>query len=133
MIASSRALLKTTDTGQRLNSLLGVFVCLAVLLTPGLFLYPVTATTNDVMWLLALGVFPTALAYYLWYEATARISALAASLMFTLSVIFTFINAAVFLGDGLTISTVAGALMILAAVLMTNIAERRRKQISGTG
>ncbi len=133
MIASSRALLATTNTGQRLNFLFGVFVCSAVLLTPGLFLYPVAATTNDMIWLLALGIFPTALAYYLWYEAAARISALAASLMFTLSVIFTFVNAALFLGTGLTVNAVIGALMILAAVLMTNTAERRRKKRQETG
>ncbi len=128
MIASSRALMTTTDTGQRLNFLFGVFVCSAVLLTPSMFLHPITATAADIWWLLALGIFPTALAYYFWYEAAARISALSASLLFTLSVVFTFINAAVFLGDPLTLNAVLGACMILAAVLLTNAAERRRNR-----
>ena len=93
-----------------------------------MFLFPVTATAADIWWLLALGIFPTALAYYFWYEAAARISALSASLLFTLSVVFTFINAAVFLGDPLTLNAVLGACMILAAVLLTNAAERRRNR-----
>jgi drug/metabolite transporter (DMT)-like permease len=120
MIASSRALKKSAGTGERINFLFSVFACSAVLLTPALFLYPIDASGNDIIWLVALGTIPTALAYYLWYEAAARVSAISASLMFTLSVIFTFINAYIFLGENMSVSTLIGAILIVSGVLITS-------------
>ncbi|MEX3008708.1 DMT family transporter [Hoeflea sp. TYP-13] len=120
IIGSSRALRASSDTAERLNFLFNVFICSAVILTPLMLFYPVSATTNDLVFLILLGLLPTALAYYLWYEAAARVSAISAALMFTLSVIFTFINAALFLGEQLSATTVIGALLIVAGVVLTS-------------
>lgn len=120
IIASSRALKKSADTAERLNFLFSVFVCSAVLLTPYLFLYPIEASTEDIVWLLVLGIVPTALAYYLWYEAAARVSTITASLLFTLSVIFTFVNAYLFLGENLSVNALIGAVLIVFGVLLTS-------------
>ncbi len=120
IIGSSRALRGTTNTEERLNFLFSVFFCSALLLTPSLFIYSLKGTTNDYIWLLVLGIVPTALAYYLWYEAVARVSTITASLMFTLSVIFTFINAALFLGEALTLNGILGAGLIVCGVLLTS-------------
>lgn len=120
IIASSRALKKSAGTAERLNFLFSVFACSAVLLTPCLFLYPIDATTADIGWLLVLGAVPTALAYYLWYEAAARVSAIAASLLFTMSVIFTFVNAFLFLGENLSINALLGAVLIVSGVVLTS-------------
>lgn len=120
IIGSSRALRASSDTAERLNFLFNVFICSAIILTPLMLIYPGTATANDVVFLILLGLLPTALAYYLWYEAAARVSAISATLLFTLSVIFTFINAAVFLGENLTVMTIAGAVLIVAGVVLTS-------------
>lgn len=127
MIASSRALKNSADSGERMNFLFSVFACSALLLTPALFLYPVDASKNDVIWLLVLGALPTALAYYLWYEAAARVSAISASLMFTLSVIFTFINAYLFLGEDLSINALIGAVFIISSIVVTSIGGKSKK------
>lgn len=120
IIGSSRALRASANTAERLNFLFNVFICSAIILTPLMLVYPGTATANDVLFLILLGLLPTALAYYLWYEAAARVSAISATLLFTLSVIFTFINAAVFLGEQLTMLTIAGAILIVAGVVLTS-------------
>ncbi|MCP4318925.1 MAG: EamA family transporter [Hyphomicrobiales bacterium] len=120
IIGSSRALRASSDTAERLNFLFNVFICSAVILTPLMLLYPGAATANDVVFLIILGLLPTALAYYLWYEAAARVSAISATLLFTLSVIFTFINAVLFLGEQLSTLTIIGALLIVAAVVLTS-------------
>ncbi|MEM6464362.1 MAG: DMT family transporter [Pseudomonadota bacterium] len=120
IIGSSRALRASSDTAERLNFLLNVFVCSAVILTPLMLFQPGSATANDVILLILLGLLPTALAYYLWYEAAARVSAIAATLLFTLSVIFTFMNAAIFLGEQLTPLTIIGAVLIVAGVVLTS-------------
>ncbi len=129
MIASSRALTKTADSAQRMNFLFGVFACSAIVLTPALFLYRVEATANDIIWLLVLGALPTALAYYLWYEAAARVSAISASLMFTLSVIFTFINAYLFLGEDLSVNALIGAVLIVSSILLTSLGGKSESKL----
>ena len=124
IIGSSRALRASSDTAERLNFLFNVFICSAIILTPLMLFYPGSATANDIFFLVLLGLLPTALAYYLWYEAAARVSAISATLLFTLSVIFTFINAAFFLGENLTTLTIAGAVLIVAGVVLTSTGKR---------
>lgn len=60
------------------------------------------------------------MAYYLWYEAAARVSTLSATLMFALSVVFTFVNATLFLGAQITVLGLVGAAMIVLAVILTS-------------
>ncbi len=120
IISSSRAVKGSANTGERLNFLFAVFALAGLLLTPALPIYSIEATQNDILWLFILGIVPTALAYYFWYEAAAQVSTVTASLMFTLSVIFTFINAALFLGEVVGINAIIGAGLIVCGVLITS-------------
>lgn len=119
LISSSRAMRNSQATGERLNFLFGIFLCSGVLLLPIAAFSVQVPTANDVLFLLLLGVLPTALAYYLWYEAAARVSTLTATLMFAASVVFTFINATLFLGATITPIAALGAVLIVAAVFLT--------------
>lgn len=122
IIGSNRALSATNALSERIAFLFRVFLVSAILLSPLLALqeYSVTAVTgSDIVLLLLLGILPTAVAYVLWYEAAARVSAMTSALLFTLSIIFTFINAAIFLGEVVTSSMIVGAALIVAGVLLS--------------
>ncbi len=119
LVSSSQAMRNSTSTAERLNFLFGIFVCAGVLLLPLAAFSLQTPTAKDVIFLILLGVLPTAMAYYLWYEAAARVSTLTATLMFAASVVFTFINSALFLGAAITPIAALGAILIVAAVFLT--------------
>ncbi|WP_171122902.1 MULTISPECIES: DMT family transporter [unclassified Ruegeria] len=119
LIASSRAMRNSKSTGERLHFLFGIFLCSGLLLLPFAALSMQVPTATDLVFLILLGVLPTALAYYLWYEAAARVSTLTATLMFAASVVFTFINAAIFLGAAITPIAATGAVLIVIAVFLT--------------
>lgn len=119
IVASSRGLLGTVNTFQRLCFLFAVLSMSAVILTPFLFIYTISLTMNDIILLVLLGIFPTAVAYYLWYETAARVSAVTTSLLFTLTVIFTFVNAYVFIDEPITFDMLVGAVLIIASVLIS--------------
>ena len=123
LISSSGAMRNSESTGERLNFLFGIFLCSGVLLLPLAAFSLQVPTSNDVVFLILLGVLPTALAYYLWYEAAARVSTLTATLMFAASVVFTFINSALFLGAAITPIAALGAVLIAAAVFLTTKAK----------
>ncbi|WP_170397894.1 DMT family transporter [Ruegeria arenilitoris] len=124
LVSSSRAMRNSESTGERLNFLFGIFTCSGVLLLPLAMFSLQVPTVNDVVFLLLLGVLPTALAYYLWYEAAARVSTLTATLMFAASVVFTFINSAIFLGAAITPIAALGAMLIVAAVFLTTKSQK---------
>ena len=63
ILGSSRALRQTNSPLERVAFLFSVFILSALVLTPFVFLYPVGATMTDVVFLILLGVFPTAVAY----------------------------------------------------------------------
>ena len=128
ILGSSKALSTTQSTIERISFLFNVLFVSALLLTPVLFIYPIEfarITTNDVVFLILLGVFPTAVANWLWYEAAARVSAVSATLLFTLSIIFTFVNAHLFLGEALTGSMVLGAALILGGVILSKLGAKK--------
>ncbi len=120
LISSSRAMQGTNSTPERLNFLFGIFLCAGVLMAPLALINPVMPSVRDGVFLILLGVLPTALAYYLWYEAAARVPTLSATLMFALSVVFTFVNAGLFLGAEITGAGLIGAAMIVLAVILTS-------------
>lgn len=124
LIASSRAMKVSQTTAERLNFLFGIFLCSGVMLVPLALFSMQMPTANDVVFLLLLGILPTALAYYLWYEAAARVSTLTATLMFAASVVFTFINSALFLGAAITPIAALGAALIVAAVFLTTKSQK---------
>ncbi|MEM7398533.1 MAG: DMT family transporter [Pseudomonadota bacterium] len=126
LIAASRAMQASRSTGERLNFLFGIFVVTAILLTPLTVTNFEIPPAKDILPLLFLGVFASALAYYFWFEAAARLSTLTATLLFALSVVFTFVNAAIFLGDRITLLEVAGATLIVLGIFLTKSAEERK-------
>lgn len=69
-------------------------------------------------WIVALGVFHTALATVLWRLALAHIPAFTASLIFLLTIVLTMANAVVFLHERLTPLMLIGAGAIVAALLV---------------
>ena len=121
LISSSRAMRSSKSTGERLNFLFGIFLCSGVLLIPMAAFSLQIPTANDVLFLILLGVLPTALAYYLWYEAAARVSTLTATLLFAASVVFTFVNSALFLGATITPLAIVGATLIVGAIFLTSM------------
>ncbi len=124
MMLSSRWLSTSSGALERINYLFYIFLLSALILTPFTFFYPFSITWADIVWLLVLGIFPTAVGYYLWYEAAARVSTVTASLFFTLTVIFTFVNAAVFLGERITADMIAGAGLIVAGIVVSRLTGR---------
>lgn len=108
-------------TAERLNFLFGIFLCSGVLLLPLAAFSLQMPTAKDLVFLFLLGVLPTALAYYLWYEAAARVSTLTATLLFAASVVFTFVNSAVFLGATIMPLAIVGAILIVAAIFITSV------------
>jgi len=121
LLGSSKALASTQSTMERISFLFSVFIVSALVLTPLALFYPFVPTGDDVLFLLLLGIFPTAIAYYLWYEAAARVSTISATLLFTLSIIFTFVNAHLFVGEKITSNMIIGAALIVAAVLLSKL------------
>ncbi len=127
LISSSRAMQTSETTAERLNFLFGIFLCSGVLLVPlATFSFQIP-TANDVIFLILLGVLPTALAYYLWYEAAARVSTLTATLLFAASVVFTFVNSALFLGATITPLAIVGAVFIVTAIFVTTMKSTKEK------
>ncbi len=127
LISSSRAIQSSETTAERLNFLFGIFLCSGALLVPlAAFAFQIP-TVNDVVFLILLGVLPTALAYYLWYEAAARVSTLTATLLFAASVVFTFINSALFLGATITPLAIVGAVLIVTAIFVTTMKSSKEK------
>lgn len=127
LISSSRAMQSSQTTVERLNFLFGIFLSAGVLLVPLAAFSLQMPTANDVVFLVLLGVLPTALAYYLWYEAAARVSTLTATLMFAASVVFTFVNSALFLGATITPLAIVGATLIVAAIFLTTLKSAKRE------
>lgn len=121
LISSSRAMQSSNTTPERLNFLFGIFLCSALLLTPLAAFSIQVPSTKDMLFLVLLGVLPTALAYYLWYEAAARLSTLTATLLFAASVVFTFVNAALFLGAPITVPAILGAALIVFSIFLTTL------------
>ncbi len=127
LISSSRAMQTSETTAERLNFLFGIFLCSGVLLMPLAAFSFQMPTANDVIFLILLGVLPTALAYYLWYEAAARVSTLTATLLFAASVVFTFVNSALFLGATITPLAIVGAFLIVTAIFVTTMKSTKEK------
>ena len=121
LLASTRAVAGTASTFERLTFLFAVLSMSALVLTPLLLIFPPQLGLSDAVLLLLLGVFPTAVAYYLWYETAARVSAVTTSLLFTLSVVFTFINASFFLDEPISFDVLVGAALIIASVLVSKL------------
>lgn len=118
LIASSQAMQKTQTTNDRLGFLFGVFAISAILMTPVALLDFRVPAARDIPALLFLGIAATALLYFLWYEAAAGISTIAATLMFTASVVFTFVNDALFLHERIDLFSILGGILIVLGVVL---------------
>lgn len=121
VVASSKALVNITTPIERIGFLFNIFILSAIILTPFVFFYSAAITLKDVIFIILLGVFPTAIAYLLWYEAVARVSTISAALIFNLSIVFTFINAYIFLGEKILPNMIIGAVFIIAGITLSKL------------
>ena len=121
VIGSSRALMGTSSTLERIGFLFKVFSGSAIVLTPLIFFVSFQPTLADLFFLLLLGIFPTAIAYLLWYEAVARVSTVTAALLFNLSIVFTLVNAYLFLGEQISLDMIIGAILIVIGITLSRL------------
>jgi drug/metabolite transporter (DMT)-like permease len=100
-----------------------VSVVIVMCLLDGLFLLPVAALQSggyslsgqDLIALLLIGVFTTALAFTMWVDGVARVRVQHSAILGLLSAVASPVFAFVLLGQGLSAWTVAGGALILAA------------------
>jgi drug/metabolite transporter (DMT)-like permease len=100
---------------------LGVFTLTTVLVAPAAWLVEGTGGSgNAVAWSasLYLGVFATALPFFLWFEALRTESVTVVALMLLLEIVVAVALGVAFLGERLTGWALAGALLILAAAYL---------------
>lgn len=124
IIGSSKAVQSTEAPLERLAVLFQILFCSAVLLSPTALFFSWEMTQGDLLWLLFLGIVPTALGYCFWYEAMAGVSTVTAALLFVLSVVFTFVNAWAFLGEVVSMEMVLGGSLIIAGVILPSLVTR---------
>jgi len=129
IIGMSKVFAQEKNARARLSNMLKIFSVTALLLSPSLFLQSYSITNQDILLLLLLGIFPTALAYFFWFEAAARISTIAVALIFNLSIVFTFINAHIFLDETLGPGMLIGALLIVFGITITKLEKKPDKEI----
>ena len=110
------------DIAERLQYT-SAFLTMALLfmLPFGLAFVPNTLPdTSDILWLLLAGGLFTNLTYYLYYSALTWISSLLAVVLISFTVLFTVMLEQLFLVISvLTVSFVAGAVLILTGVFFT--------------
>jgi DME family drug/metabolite transporter len=82
-------------------------------------------------WLLALGLWPTAVAYVLYYRGLRTAPASTAALLSLLEPLTAAVLAAVFLGDRLSVPGVVGAVILLAAVVRAAIGHGGGPELAG--
>ncbi|WP_298822217.1 DMT family transporter [uncultured Roseibium sp.] len=123
IVGSAASVKKTRSSMDRMAVLLKILLPCGLVLTPSLFLFPLQVTTVDISVLLALGVFSTALCYYLWYEAMSEVSTVTASLLIALSVVFAFVAAFFLLGETITLDMLIGATLIVVAVVLPGLVD----------
>jgi DME family drug/metabolite transporter len=97
---------------------------LAVVLGGGLRLQPGLASIGL---LAALGIDPTAVAYTLYFRGLRKAPASTAALLSLIEPLTAAVLAALVLGDRLSATGIAGAAMLLAAVVRTVRADSARK------
>ncbi|MFE7330642.1 DMT family transporter [Streptomyces sp. NPDC057565] len=89
-------------------------------------LVPHTADAAQVVWLLVyVAAVPTALAYALYFAGAAVVRAATVSVIMLLEPVSAAVIAVVVLGEQLTVATVVGTLLLLAAVAGLAVAETR--------
>ena len=132
IVGSSKVTSQLTSAKSRMSFLMVVFLIAAVPLTPAVFLMDYHISSDTIINLVLLGIFPTALAYALWYEAAARMSTVSAALIFNLSIVFTMINANIFLGESVTVFMFIGAVFIISGILLAKLAVQRKVKLLGT-
>jgi drug/metabolite transporter (DMT)-like permease len=81
--------------------------------------------TEDWMKILYLAIFPTAMAFFAWYEAMARIPLAVLNVMQYLTPPMTIALAYFLLDEKLTTAKLIGALMVLIGVIFTEISRAR--------
>jgi len=126
---------KPRGLGQ--TPLLAVTVTIGALLTLPLFLYentfnPLTAhnmTPTVIAIMLYMGVFNSVLAYLFWNTALGKLGSLRAGSLYYLMPVFSTIAAHYLLGEQIFPAQLAGGLVILSGIWLTNTGRRRGLKI----
>ncbi len=126
VIGSSKALADIPSPIGRIGYLFNVFLLAAIVLTPVVFLRTVQINATDAISIVLLGVFPTAIAYLPWYEAVARVSTIWGALLFSLSIIFTFVNAHLFLGESVSREMIVGGVLIVGGIVLSKLGPQKK-------
>jgi len=131
IIGSARSVRNTRYAMDRVEVLFKILLPCVFILSPSLWFYPLNAKATDIYVLLLVGLLPTTLGYYFWYEAMAIVSTLTSALLFVLSVVFTFVVSFIALGEELTIGMLVGAVFIMTAVVLPNVIQKPAEKPAG--
>jgi drug/metabolite transporter (DMT)-like permease len=89
-------------------------------LWPWVLTIPSTAQTGQWWAVLYIAIFPTAIAFFAWYEAMDRINLSLLNIMQYLTPLFTVLLAFLFFGETMNLLNIAGAVMVLAGVMLAS-------------
>ncbi|MEM2900886.1 MAG: DMT family transporter [Thermoplasmata archaeon] len=80
-----------------------------------------TLKVNEIYIVLYLGIFTTALPYYIWIFALRKISATFSSVILLLQIFFGIFLAAIFLAETLSIAFFVGGALIVSSIFLTSV------------
>jgi drug/metabolite transporter (DMT)-like permease len=118
LLGASKVFSRERTSEEKLANLLKIFSVGALLLSPSLLFLPALSPA-DYAWLFALALFSTFFAYWAWFEAASRLPALTGALVFNLTIVFVFLNSALFLGEEFPFATLLGAALIIAGITLS--------------
>ncbi len=104
---------------DRLELLMKIFFFSAVFLTPALFFIDIRFTLIQMLIILGLGIFQTAVAHGLWYYSISKISPVTISLVFNLIIIFSFIISWLFLNEKFNFYILIGGILIVISIFIS--------------
>ncbi len=104
---------------DRLELLMKILFFSAVFLTPVLFFIEINVTFIQMLIILGLGIFQTAIAHGLWYYSISKISPITVSLVFNLIIIFSFIISWLFLNEKFNSYILIGGILIVISIFIS--------------
>lgn len=104
---------------DRLELLMKIFFFSAVFLIPTLFFININVTFIQMLIILGLGIFQTAVAHGLWYSSISKISPVTISLVFNLIIIFSFVISWLFLDEKFNIFILVGGVLIILSIFLS--------------
>ena len=110
-----------SDFHGRLLDLAYILLASSILILPFSDITSIEAlSAKDLLLLGYLGVFPTAISYGLWFQASYSLRSSQLAIMFNLAVVFTAINSYIFLDESHNILSVVGVVLILTSITIVS-------------